>query len=70
MSLVEKKFKVENKEFNRIDIFKNTNKVYKSWDKDLNQILKIHLDFKEVMKVISDYFDLKMEKEKLKIKIN
>ena len=67
LSIVEKKFKSDNAEFTKVDIFKNTNKICKNWNKDLSQVLKRSLDFKEVMNTLADYFDLKSEKEKMRL---
>lgn len=65
-NLIELKSRENGENFEKINIFKNTNKIYKNWAKDLSPILREMLDFKEVMKFLSKHFKLKEEKEKKK----
>jgi len=56
MSLIKKKYKLDNKRFNASSIFKKSNKVFREWDKDLLHITKTKLSFKEVMFVLKKFF--------------
>ena len=69
LDITEKKFKEDDKQFEKMDIFKKTNKIYPNWKKDLTPILRNMLDFKEVMNFLANYYKLKEEKEKKKDKL-
>ncbi len=68
--LVKKKMQAGKKQFDVKLIFKNTNKVFRIWEKDLSTISKERIAFKEVMSFLAEHFNLKEEKEKSKIKKN
>lgn len=59
LDLVQRKMKNSKKQFDINLIFKNTNKVFRIWEKDLSVITKEKIEFKEVMSFLSDYFNFK-----------
>ena len=68
LNLVKEKMKKGKKQFDAKLIFKNTNKVFRIWEKDLSVITNEKIEFKAVISFLADYFKFKEEKEKSKNK--
>lgn len=67
MDIVKQKFALSKKKFDVKLIFKNTNKVFILWNKDLSIITKEKKDFKEVIGFLADYFNFKELKKQDKL---
>jgi predicted nucleotidyltransferase component of viral defense system len=68
LDLVKEKMKSSKKQFDIRLIFKNTNKVFKIWEKDISVITNEKIEFKAVISFLADYFKFKEEKKKSKDK--
>lgn len=68
ISLVRKKFKANNKKFEPRNIFKNTNRIFNSWEEDLLPLTSTKLPFAEVIGTISRFFNYKASSRKKKKK--
>ncbi len=66
MNLVKKKCQQSNQDPSIIKMFNKAKKLHKKWDKDMIPLLKDEISFKEVMRTLAKYFNLKQEKEDLK----
>ena len=66
IDLVKEKCKESKVEFNIINMFNNGKILKNRWDKDLIPLIAEEVSFQEIMKVLSDYFNLKEEKTNLK----
>lgn len=66
ISLIKKKFKSINKTFSINLIFKNTNKVFNIWEKDLAILMPQRKEFKEVISTIAKFFHYKEAKDSTK----
>src|SRR3989344_2475728 len=65
LELVKQKLSSSGTVFSIPLIFKNTNKVFRVWEKDLAVITKEKISFNDVISFLADYFNLKEEKERL-----
>ena len=67
LDVVKEKCKYSGVEFNVIKMFNKAKKLRKRWDKDVIPLLAEEISFKDVMRTLAGYFNLKGEKEMRKI---
>lgn len=66
MSLVTRKCKQSGDDPSILKMFNKAKKLHKKWDQDMLPLITEEVHFKDVMKTIAKYFNLKEEKEKTK----
>src|SRR3989344_1518325 len=66
IDLVKKKCRQSKVEFSIIKMFNKAKILKKRWDKDLMPLIAEEISFQEVMKILSNYFKLKEEKDELR----
>jgi predicted nucleotidyltransferase component of viral defense system len=70
LEFAKKKCEQSDYEFSIIKMFNNAKKLKNRWDEDMAALLAKPISFQEVIRFLAKHFNLKEEKEKLKIKKN
>ena len=68
MNLVRRKCKESGDDPSILKMFKRANTLHKRWNEDMLPLIVDEVSFQEVMKALAKYFNLKLEKDKIKKK--